>query len=486
MASKRFLLALFCFFAAVYLLTFRGLSTGDNVYHYEFVKSILQRQQLSFPLNNTLLATDRNFSPFFAIGRDDKPYMTLPPGMAVTSLPLASLGFLIENIIGNNSHETEGDITEKQIDISTVIRKLGSTPSAIMAAMVNPLAMALLMVVFFLFSNRLGGNRKRALVLTMLLGCCSIIWPYSSSYWTQPVATLCLFSALYCLYRFKEESLHRYVVFAGLLLGYSMLTRFETIIFMPFFLIYTVSASYPDRSRILRATGLFLAAFGFFVLLLMLWNYYRYGGVLDTGAAHQHDLGFSLRGNLANSIPANLIGLNRSIFLYSPPLLLGLLAFPAMYRSHRILALVSTLIAFTGVLLYSKFSFWVTYISWGPRFMVILTPFLLLPASLIRFDARWKRRLLLVLALAGVCIQLIAVIVPYQFDAVSDYYRPGNAGNHLLRSDIVPQLKAVFSENLDFWWLSNPSTIFIGILIIFALFAAGWILARSYLRQENI
>ncbi|MCK4807380.1 MAG: hypothetical protein KAT09_07025 [Candidatus Aegiribacteria sp.] len=124
MQVKRFHLALFCFFAATYLLTFRGLSTGDNVYHYEFVKSIIQRQQLSLPLNNTLLATDRSMSLFFAFGRDDKPYMTLPPGLAVASLPLGSLGFLIENITTDNSNETEDENNGKGVDISAAIREL--------------------------------------------------------------------------------------------------------------------------------------------------------------------------------------------------------------------------------------------------------------------------------------------------------------------------------------------------------------------------
>ncbi len=479
MQVKHFHLALFCFFAAIYLLTFRGLSVGDNVYHYEFVKSILQRQQLSLPLNNELLATDRSTSLFFARGRDDKPYLTLPPGLAVASLPLGSLGFLIESIFGDNSNVTEEQNTEKGTEISAAIA-VRSTPSATMAAMVNPLAMALLTVVFFLFSNRLSNSRKRALVLTLLLGCCTIIWPYSSSYWTQPVTTVCLFSVLYCLYRFKEESLYRYVVFAGLLAGYSMLTRFETVVFVPFFLIYAVWASYPDRSRILRATGLFLAAFGVFVLLIMLWNYYRFGGVLDTGAGHQQYFWSTFRGNLAESIPANLIGLNRSIFLYSPPLILGLLAFPALYRSQKTLALVTTLIIVTGFLLYSKIVMWHAFCSWGPRFLVILTPFLLLPASLLRFDARWKRWLLLVLALAGICIQLIAVMVPYQWEAISDYFSPGNAGDHLLKSNIVPQFRALLSENLDFWWLANPITISIGILLILTLSASGIILFKQY------
>lgn len=264
-----------------------------------------------------------------------------------------------------------------------------------------------------------------------------------------------------------------------------MLTRFETVLFVPWFLIYAVAVSYPDRTRILRAVGLILAAFGLFILLIMLWNYYRFGSVLDTGAGHQQYFSGTFRGNLTTSIPANLIGLNRSIFLYSPPLLLGLFAFPALYRSRKVFALVTILIIGTGLLLYSKITMWYTGISWGPRFLVILTPFLLLPASLIRYDARWKRWLILVLAIAGVCIQLIAVVVPYQFSAISDYYKPGNAGDHFLRSDIIPQFKALFSENLDFWWLTNSITVFIGILLILMLLATGWILVKNEMRLDD-
>ncbi len=127
---------------------------------------------------------------------------------------------------------------------------------------------------------------------------------------------------------------------------------------------------------------------------------------------------------------------------------------------------------------------WHAACSWGPRFLVILTPFLLLPASLIRFDAHWKRWLLLVLVIAGVCIQLIAVIIPYQIGAVSDYYSPGNAGDHFLRSAIVPQFQALFSKNFDFWWFANPITIFIGLMMIFTLFATGRILFRQYKSAE--
>ncbi len=71
-------------------------------------------------------------------------------------------------------------------------------------------------------------------------------------------------------------------------------------------------------------------------------------------------------------------------------------------------------------------------------------------------------------------------MVPYQWRAISDYFSPGNAGDHLLKSNIVPQFRALLSENLDFWWLANPITISIGILLIFTLFASGMVLFQQY------
>jgi hypothetical protein len=135
--SRRFPIALFSFFAALYLLTFRGVSVGDDVYHYEFVKSILQRHQFSLPQNDPLLQTDREFSPFFAVGRDDRPYLTLPPGLSIASLPLGALGFLVESIAGCDTLEADPKDDEQRIDITTAIGEIRSTPSAFMAGLMR-------------------------------------------------------------------------------------------------------------------------------------------------------------------------------------------------------------------------------------------------------------------------------------------------------------------------------------------------------------
>jgi 4-amino-4-deoxy-L-arabinose transferase-like glycosyltransferase len=478
--SKRFRIVLFSFFLAMYVLTFRGLSVGDNVYHYEFAKSILCRHQLALPESNQLLQTDRSFSPFFAIGRNGRPYSTLPPGLPIASLPLGSLGFLMESLSGDGP-VLEGTVnTEIRFDVSAAIGEIRHSPSGLMTGLINPIISALLMVVFFGFSYRIGGDRPKAFVLTMLLGCCTIIWPYSGTYWTQPITAFCLFTSLYFLYRYKESLNQKYLVFSGLLAGFAILTRYETLLFVLLFLVYAVFGPKQKKSGRFKAGILFISIAGIALILIMAWNYHRFGSVLDTGAAHQHNLGFSLKGNLTESLPSNLIGLNRSIFIYSPPLLLGLLGFAALFKTNKVLAWVITLLIVTGILLYSKFSFWATWCSWGSRFTVILTPFLLLPAALRSINKIWKGRLLLMLAIAGIAIQLTAVLIPFQQSQINAYYRPGRAGDHLFKSDIVPQFKALFSANSDYWWTSDLLSTAFGVLLIITLIASGWYLAKTY------
>jgi 4-amino-4-deoxy-L-arabinose transferase-like glycosyltransferase len=480
MEGKRFRVILFCFFLALYILTFRGVSVGDNVFHYEFTKSVLVRQQLSLPVSDQLLQTDRSFSPFFAIGRDERPYSTLPPGLVIASMPLGSIGFLIESISEGEPIQVDSVNTEPRFDIGAAIADIRDSPSGFMTGLINPIISALMLVVFFSFSARIGRDSPRAFILTMLLGCCTIVWPYSTTYWTQPLATFCLFSSLYFLYRFRESLNQIYLLVSGLLAGFAVLTRYELVLFLPLYLMYAVIAPRQRANGRLKAGLLFLSASIAVLILLLVWNSYRFGSVLDTGAAHQHDLGFSLKGDLARSIPANLIGLNRSLFIFSPPLILGLFGFSSLFRTRKALAWVILVLATSIILLYSKFSFWAAWGCWGPRFLVILTPFLLLPAATARTGRIMRYWLLPVLAAAGFLIQLAAVLIPFQRSSIEAYFGSYRVGKQLFRSEIIPQFMALFSEQTGLWWTTSLVTMLLGILLISVLILTGWCLMKAY------
>jgi hypothetical protein len=64
----------------------------------------------------------------------------------------------------------------------------------------------------------------------------------------------------------------------------------------------------------LDALSMFIVPVLFFIVLQMLWNYYRFGDFLQTGAIQKRFI-FYFRGKLSISLPVNLASINRSIFI---------------------------------------------------------------------------------------------------------------------------------------------------------------------------
>ena len=98
----------------------------------------------------------------------------------------------------------------------------------------------------------------------------------------------------------------------------------------------------------------------------------------------------------------------KSIFLYTPPLVLAVLGLPRFWRSHRssVLAMIATIVPV--VLFYCCFPSWPGDWAWGPRYAVFAVPVLLLPAIGFLSAARRPGRSLAAAVLAlGLCVQLL-------------------------------------------------------------------------------
>jgi hypothetical protein len=121
-----------------------------------------------------------------------------------------------------------------------------------------------------------------------------------------------------------------------------------------------------------------------FALLVALYNHARWGspflaGYLLAPAGRAAPFG--------ESIPVGLWGLflspGKSVFLYSPPLLLGLLGLPRLRRKAPEVLGALLLTTLPVILVYSRFLFWAGDYAWGPRYLVFLAPLLMLPATVL-------------------------------------------------------------------------------------------------------
>jgi hypothetical protein len=147
-----------------------------------------------------------------------------------------------------------------------------------------------------------------------------------------------------------------------------------------------------------------------FAVVAMVYNTLSWGSPLSTGYAPYFDSYWGE--NPLVALWGMLFSPGKSVWLYSPPLLLGLGALPRLWREHRSACIAVLATAGPVLAVYSRYKLNGDY-AWGPRFIVFLVPALglgfavLIDAWLAR-PPSWLRRGVLAGAFAlGVAVQLL-------------------------------------------------------------------------------
>ena len=273
-------------FLSLYLLTLKGVSTGDDLLHYDLVQNFVGSGSLHLPPGKYDPETHRGMDPFVARGRDGHVYLGLPNGLALASVPLGALGRAADLRWG--FMETADPLTQTDKEgLRAAMAKLRRSPSALLTAATNSVASAMTVTLFFALALQLGGSVRDALRVTLLLGVATVVWPYSTNYWTQPIAGLFLFAAFYAITDRREALRWPRALAAGLLAGAAFLCRFDMVALTPWLLLYCVSSSRRLASQRLAAAASFLVGLGAALAAQAAWNAYRFGDWLQMGTDHQ-------------------------------------------------------------------------------------------------------------------------------------------------------------------------------------------------------
>jgi hypothetical protein len=155
-----------------------------------------------------------------------------------------------------------------------------------------------------------------------------------------------------------------------------------------------------------------LLAFGLPLLLaglVLLWhNLVRFGHPLASG---YDDEGFTTP--LYVGLYGLLFSTGKSIFLYTPISLLALPAYRVLWRRRPAETLLASGSVLVTLLYYGAWWAWYGGWCWGPRFLVPVLPLLVLPLGALLIERRWSRWVVLVLALAGLVVQLLGTLVDF-------------------------------------------------------------------------
>jgi len=294
--------------------------------------------------------------------------------------------------------------------------------------------------------RRLRWSRSVAIATALCFGLATLAWPYTQTFFSDPVCGWGLFTAFYGLLAFAQTGRKRYLLAAGIAWGLAYLTRVINLITLPVYLIgllvvlnqqfqhgyakFSEGILGSDRHNFLhlfqprmypslwRPLASFLIPIVLAGLCSLWWNWLRYGSIWESGyvETERFDAAWLM------GISGLIMGPARGLIWYSPVLILGLWGSRWFWRNQRwVLGAVLSLSAIY-IAVYGKWYMWHGGFSWGPRFLVPLMPFLTLltgPVWAWWLDSKqggWNmigRIVVLLLLIASIGVQWLGILIPF-------------------------------------------------------------------------
>lgn len=456
---------LFAFFQCLYALTSSGnaFRIPDEFEVYFQVEQLVDAGNIAVPqtlairqpvvVDGKVVGTQPVF--FGKVGKDGRPYAPYGPLAAVLAVPHHLAGRLLADLAGvTRLPSSQG--------LAWVILVGGVT------MLTSATAAALAVVGFYRAALALATPAGGALLLSLLLGGATVLWPYGTTLYSEAwqAAALMWAAALLLEARAGRSRPRARVIAAAFLLAVAGLTKVTALVFAPAFVVAVLAdRSLGDRTRrevaVTLTIGILLAA-----AIHVRWNQYRFDAPFDFGYDWSETIPtLPARGFVASDVPRGLAVLlvspGKSLFVWAPVLLLAAARVPRLWQRDRALASGIATASGVGLLFFASYLFPEGGYAHGPRNLVPILPLMLLPAAGV--DAgRWRRPVMQLCAAAGMVMALGAVSVSFLEDQAmagpaSGYYeridpaagRPSNR----YRLGYLPFVRAINSPG----WATSPA-----------------------------
>jgi len=382
-------LNLFVFFVSVYLLTASGpnfYNTDASQLRFEVVKSIVERFDLSVPKGTGLQGSD---------GRD---YSWLGIGSSLLAVPF---------YVGGEA--------------------IGVSPE-IAVSIMNNLFGAATVVLVFLFSFTLGYSKRASIMAAIFYGLCTMAWPLAKHPFDHPIETFFVLLSVYFIYLRVVGQKTVCLLLSGISLGIAYVTRPTSILIMPSLFVFMI-VYYSQKLGLksifklaARDSGLFFLSFLPFLGLSFYYNYYRFGSIFETGyslIALRTGIKFFTGTPFVTGLSGFLLSPGKGFFFYSPVAGLFFFSVRAFLRKHPAIGFSFLSIILSYLLFLSKNMNWHGDWAWGPRYLLVVTPFLIIPLAELLDTDRWLNKSFLRWTVyffftLGLVIQIVAVSVNFQ------------------------------------------------------------------------
>jgi 4-amino-4-deoxy-L-arabinose transferase-like glycosyltransferase len=352
-------LNLFILFLSIYLLTAPGVNfyyTDTSVMRLQVAKSIIERLDVSVPEGLR--------------GADGRDYSWFGIGSALLAIPFYIIGKLI------------------------------GVP-AIAISIMNQLFGAATIVLVFLFSSSLGYSRRASLLVAIFYGLGTMAWSLAKQPFDNTIETFFVLFSVYSMHLYVIHRRISHILLSAISLGIAFIARATSILVIPPLFILTVLYQVKKTDlkvitrNLFRDISLFSLAFFPFLGFSLWYNYYRFGSIFETGyqliAAHT-GIHLFTGTSLLRGLSGFLISPGKGFFYYSPIAILFFFSIKSFIKKHAEIGIPFILIMLSYLLFLSKYVYWHGDWTWGPRYLLVVTPFLIIPTADLFDSYAWQKK----------------------------------------------------------------------------------------------
>lgn len=254
-------------------------------------------------------------------------------------------------------------------------------------------------------------------------------------------------------------------MFSSIFLGVAFLTRPPAALALFPIALYLLYGESKDRTysrKRFRDCVIFFLVFAPFIIIQFWYNYARFGSIFETGIrlmAQRAGIDFFSGTPFFIGVSGLLASPGKGFFFYSPISILFFLSVKSFYKRNKGLTICILGIILTYVIFISKNIYWHGDWSWGPRYIFVITPFLMIPV--VEVVERWfwggkriLRYLLIGLYFASIGVQLIGISIDFNRYFFSLQAEQGITFT-VVGGDNAPQIIEP-PDNVHFEWDKSP------------------------------
>lgn len=376
----------------VYIATAGGhLYSPDEETMFRVTESIATRGRLD--IEPIMEGPDRGFAA--RLGTHRRFYAQYGLGNSLLAVPFYYAGSLACRFVSNEK-------AVRTLDFRTTIYYDGPNRGHALlkrfaVSFFGIVVAALTGALLYFLVHYITHSRWAGWLTALAYGLGTMAWPHGRTFFSEPLATFFVLASFYLVAAGRMRPGRAFA--AGLVFALALLTRLDSIVVLPG-AVLLMMLRYVEMHQGVGVLGtsvrevrrqlldrrfivlLVLAAFPvvMFLVFYLLMNRLHFGGAFSSAYASRPE-GIRFSTPLHAGLYGYFGSIGKSIFLFSPAVVIGLLAWPAFWKRQAPLAIASITAILALLLFHARWQNWTGGWCWGPRHIFMVHMFAILPVA---------------------------------------------------------------------------------------------------------